>query len=123
MTATGGMQVLPHCTFANCPQLDIVVAPGGILFFTGDEETMGRGATLGSTEWRNLTDAELGEVIAGTKPGRENRSGCRRNRPGKGKLNRHGQSSDPMLHWLLACQGLGLRLIPRTQTTVPKPAS
>ena len=31
-----------------------------ILFFSGDEETMGAGATLGSTKWRNLTDAEYG---------------------------------------------------------------
>ncbi|MFL6732714.1 MAG: M20/M25/M40 family metallo-hydrolase, partial [Sphingomicrobium sp.] len=31
-----------------------------IFFYTGDEETMGRGATLGSTKWRNLTDAEFG---------------------------------------------------------------
>ena len=31
-----------------------------ILFYSGDEETMGRGATLGSTEWRSLTDAEFG---------------------------------------------------------------
>jgi acetylornithine deacetylase/succinyl-diaminopimelate desuccinylase-like protein len=31
-----------------------------ILFLSGDEETMGRGATLGSTEWRNYTDAEFG---------------------------------------------------------------
>jgi acetylornithine deacetylase/succinyl-diaminopimelate desuccinylase-like protein len=31
-----------------------------ILFLSGDEETMGKGATLGSTEWRNLTDAEFG---------------------------------------------------------------
>ena len=31
-----------------------------ILFLSGDEETMGRGATLGSTEWRNLTDSEFG---------------------------------------------------------------
>jgi acetylornithine deacetylase/succinyl-diaminopimelate desuccinylase-like protein len=31
-----------------------------ILFYSGDEETMGRGATLGSTEWRNFTDAEFG---------------------------------------------------------------
>ena len=31
-----------------------------ILFYSGDEETMGRGATLGSTEWRNLTDSEFG---------------------------------------------------------------
>ena len=29
-----------------------------ILFFTGDEETKGNGAKLGSTEWRQLTDAE-----------------------------------------------------------------
>ncbi|HEU5284893.1 MAG TPA: M20/M25/M40 family metallo-hydrolase [Sphingomicrobium sp.] len=29
-----------------------------ILFFTGDEETGGRGAALGATEWRPLTDAE-----------------------------------------------------------------
>lgn len=31
-----------------------------IFFYSGDEETMGRGATLGSTDWRNLTDAEFG---------------------------------------------------------------
>ena len=31
-----------------------------ILFYSGDEETMGHGATLGSSEWRNLTDAEFG---------------------------------------------------------------
>ncbi len=29
-----------------------------ILFFTGDEETGGKGARLGATEWRQLTDAE-----------------------------------------------------------------
>jgi acetylornithine deacetylase/succinyl-diaminopimelate desuccinylase-like protein len=31
-----------------------------IFFYSGDEETQGRGATLGSTKWRNLTDAEFG---------------------------------------------------------------
>jgi acetylornithine deacetylase/succinyl-diaminopimelate desuccinylase-like protein len=31
-----------------------------ILFFSGDEETLGRGATLGASEWRSLTDAEFG---------------------------------------------------------------
>ena len=31
-----------------------------ILFLSGDEETKGEGATLGSTKWRNLTDAEFG---------------------------------------------------------------
>jgi acetylornithine deacetylase/succinyl-diaminopimelate desuccinylase-like protein len=31
-----------------------------ILFYSGDEETLGKGATLGSTEWRSLTDAEFG---------------------------------------------------------------
>jgi acetylornithine deacetylase/succinyl-diaminopimelate desuccinylase-like protein len=31
-----------------------------ILFYTGDEETGGVGATLGSTKWRSLTDAEFG---------------------------------------------------------------
>ncbi len=29
VTTTGGMQVLPHHDFANCPPLDIVVVPGG----------------------------------------------------------------------------------------------
>lgn len=29
VTATGGMQVLPHYDFAGCPPLDIVVVPGG----------------------------------------------------------------------------------------------
>jgi acetylornithine deacetylase/succinyl-diaminopimelate desuccinylase-like protein len=31
-----------------------------IFFYSGDEETQGKGATLGSTQWRNLTDAEFG---------------------------------------------------------------
>src|SRR5436190_23099891 len=31
-----------------------------IFFYSGDEETRGVGATLGSTKWRNLTDAEVG---------------------------------------------------------------
>ena len=31
-----------------------------IFFFSGDEETEGKGATLASTKWRNLTDAEFG---------------------------------------------------------------
>lgn len=31
-----------------------------VLFLTGDEETAMNGARLGSTEWRNLTDAEFG---------------------------------------------------------------
>jgi transcriptional regulator GlxA family with amidase domain len=30
VTTTGGMRVLPHYTFDNCPQLDIVVSPGGL---------------------------------------------------------------------------------------------
>jgi transcriptional regulator GlxA family with amidase domain len=29
LSATGGMQVLPHYTLANCPHLDVVVVPGG----------------------------------------------------------------------------------------------
>ena len=31
-----------------------------IFFYSGDEETKGQGATLGSAMWRNLTDAEFG---------------------------------------------------------------
>src|SRR3954447_1370619 len=31
-----------------------------VFFYSGDEETNGRGATLGASEWRNLTDAEFG---------------------------------------------------------------
>ena len=31
-----------------------------IFFYSGDEETQGKGATLGSTKWRDLTDAEFG---------------------------------------------------------------
>ena len=29
VTTTGGMTVLPHCTFESCPRLDIIVSPGG----------------------------------------------------------------------------------------------
>ena len=31
-----------------------------IFFYSGDEETNGKGATLGASAWRNLTDAEFG---------------------------------------------------------------
>jgi acetylornithine deacetylase/succinyl-diaminopimelate desuccinylase-like protein len=31
-----------------------------IFFYSGDEETQGKGATLAASEWRNLTDAEFG---------------------------------------------------------------
>ena len=31
-----------------------------IFFYSGDEETNGRGARLGASDWRNLTDAEFG---------------------------------------------------------------
>jgi transcriptional regulator GlxA family with amidase domain len=29
VTATGGMKVVPHHTFADCPRLDLLVVPGG----------------------------------------------------------------------------------------------
>jgi transcriptional regulator GlxA family with amidase domain len=29
ITTNGGMTVTPHCTFENCPRLDVIVAPGG----------------------------------------------------------------------------------------------
>src|ERR1700736_3254228 len=29
VTTSGGMRVLPHVTFANCPALEILVVPGG----------------------------------------------------------------------------------------------
>src|SRR6476646_2787329 len=31
-----------------------------IFFYSGDEETQGKGATLGASKWRDLTDAEFG---------------------------------------------------------------
>jgi acetylornithine deacetylase/succinyl-diaminopimelate desuccinylase-like protein len=37
-----------------------------IFFYSGDEETKGEGATLASTKWRNLTDAEFGLNADGT---------------------------------------------------------
>ncbi len=30
VTTVGGMKVQPHCTFEDCPKLDILLAPGGI---------------------------------------------------------------------------------------------
>jgi transcriptional regulator GlxA family with amidase domain len=30
ITTTGGMKVLPHVTFDNCPSLDVLVIPGGL---------------------------------------------------------------------------------------------
>ena len=29
VTTTGNMRVIPHCSFENCPRLDILVVPGG----------------------------------------------------------------------------------------------
>ena len=29
IVTTGGMTVIPHCTFAECPKLDVLVVPGG----------------------------------------------------------------------------------------------
>ena len=29
VTTTGGMKVIPHCTFENCPRLHVLVVPGG----------------------------------------------------------------------------------------------
>jgi transcriptional regulator GlxA family with amidase domain len=29
VSASGGMQVIPHCTFRTCPKLDVLVVPGG----------------------------------------------------------------------------------------------
>lgn len=29
ITANGGMTVAPHCSFENCPPLDVIVVPGG----------------------------------------------------------------------------------------------
>lgn len=39
-----------------------------ILFFSGDEETMGNGATKGASEWRHLTDAAFGLNADGGAP-------------------------------------------------------
>jgi transcriptional regulator GlxA family with amidase domain len=44
VTTTGGMSVLPHYTFENCPLLDIFVVPGG----WGTREQMGNPVLL---EW------------------------------------------------------------------------
>ncbi len=43
-----------------------------ILFFTGDEETAGVGATKGAVEWRTLTDAEFGLNADGGCAGYDN---------------------------------------------------
>ena len=43
-----------------------------IFFYGGDEETRGVGATLGSTKWRNLTDAEFGLNADGGCPSYDN---------------------------------------------------
>nr|WP_294851480.1 M20/M25/M40 family metallo-hydrolase [uncultured Sphingomonas sp.] len=40
-----------------------------ILFFSGDEETMGNGATKGASDWRTLTDAAFGLNADGGAPG------------------------------------------------------
>jgi acetylornithine deacetylase/succinyl-diaminopimelate desuccinylase-like protein len=44
-----------------------------IFFYSGDEETRGVGATLGSTKWRNLTDAEFGLNADGGCPSYDER--------------------------------------------------
>jgi transcriptional regulator GlxA family with amidase domain len=67
VTATGGMQVLPHYTFANCPHLNIVVVPGG----WGFRNELGNGELLGwlrdrAAKAETLTGVCTGSMLLGS---------------------------------------------------------
>jgi transcriptional regulator GlxA family with amidase domain len=67
ITATGGMQVLPHFTFANCPHLDILVVPGG----WGFRNELGNAELLGwlrdrAAKAETLTGVCTGSMLLGS---------------------------------------------------------
>ena len=55
VTTTGGMKVIPDCTFQNCPKLDILVVPGG----WGTRSEMQNPVMLG---WLRDRASEVGTV-------------------------------------------------------------
>lgn len=66
VTTTGGMKVLPHFTFDNCPPLDILVVPGG----WGTRAEMKNQAMLAfvkarAAEAETLTSVCTGSLILG----------------------------------------------------------
>jgi len=66
VTTTGGMKVLPHSSFDNCPPLDILVVPGG----WGTRAEMKNGVMLAfvqarAAEVESLTSVCTGSLILG----------------------------------------------------------
>jgi transcriptional regulator GlxA family with amidase domain len=66
VTTTGGMKVLPHFTFENCPQLDIIVCPGGF----GTRKELNNPVMLNwlrsrATEVETLTSVCTGSMLLG----------------------------------------------------------
>lgn len=61
VTTAGGMQVLPHVTFENCPALDVLVVPGGI----GTRKEMKNAAMLAFVKSRALKLEILTSVCTG----------------------------------------------------------
>ena len=57
ITTTGGMKVLPHHTFYSCPQLDILVCPGG----WGTRKELKNPVVL---EWLRMRAAEVETLAA-----------------------------------------------------------
>jgi transcriptional regulator GlxA family with amidase domain len=62
ITTAGGMQVLPHATFANCPVLDILVVPGG----WGTRAAMNNAALIAFINDRAATVETLASVCTGS---------------------------------------------------------
>ncbi|HEU5338849.1 MAG TPA: DJ-1/PfpI family protein [Sulfuricaulis sp.] len=67
VTTTGGMKVLPHFTFENCPVLDVLVVPGGI----GTRKEMKNAAMLAFVKSRApkaevLTSVCTGALVLGS---------------------------------------------------------
>jgi len=64
--ATGGMRVIPDCSFQTCPRLDILVVPGG----WGTRKELGNPSMLDwlrarSTEVETLTSVCTGSMLLG----------------------------------------------------------
>jgi transcriptional regulator GlxA family with amidase domain len=67
VTTTGGMKVLPHFTFANCPRLDIVVAPGGVGFLKEMKNpVMLEWLRARAAEVETLTSVCTGSILLGS---------------------------------------------------------
>jgi transcriptional regulator GlxA family with amidase domain len=62
VTTAGGMKVLPMATFADCPELDLLLVPGGM----GTRREMLNEATLGFVRERSVRTELVASVCTGS---------------------------------------------------------